>query len=1153
MKEHVGKALKWILIAGAAALFALLLFGIVLAMNWPWWVALCLVVLLAGLGIGGWTLRGIWLRRREERFVQEVIARDQGVVAAMAGREREHLARLQERWKEGIGTIKGSHLKNRGNPLYVLPWYLVIGESGSGKTTSLASARLSSPFAAAMNGDGGAGTLNCDWWFFEEAIVLDTAGRYAVPIDGQKDKDEWQKLLALLVKYRRREPLNGLILTVAADRLLANGPEQNAEEGRTLRRRVDELMRALGVKVPVYVLVTKCDLVEGVSRFAEMLPEKSLRQPMGMVNRDCTAEVATFTEKALDAVSERLRSLRLQLLHQPGGRDAGAALVVFPEEFAALREGLASFMEGAFRANPYQETPLLRGLFFASGKQAGIPRSRFGETLGSAAERVELPGTSRGLFLYDFFAKVLPADRGLLAPTKRSLEWRSVTGNLGLVSWLLLGVALCGFLSFAFVKNMTTIREVSRQFERTPRLTGDPVNDLLVLDTFRQGILKVEERNRSWWLPRFGLTESQQVERSLKEKFCRQFRDGFLAAYDRQFAAGVAGLSAATPDELYAQYVIHLARRINILNAGLNGKQLAELAAMPQPASVAFLGGDSVAGLDARKRFGTIYLHYLAWRGDSPDLPREASRLQAWLRQIIGYKGGGLVWLAPWVDRQSGLPAVTLAEFWGGGPPLPGELQVAPSFTRKGKAQLDGLIRELEAALGDQRLAAADRGRFADWHRNASLAAWQRFATLFPQGAERLHGAREWQQAAARIGTDQGAYLGFINRMAAECEVLVGREGVPPFVAQLYAFQVARAGSAMPGTVAKAADNGKRLISSIGLRLNRDAVAKNIEPSPASIRHWLEYRAALAAIAPAAASRQQAFQLAAQTFADDPATGKTPFVAAWGAAGRLRGSLAGAAADEAFWRLVTGPLDFMWRYVRREAGSQLQTLWEEQVLAATPGMSPQQAGPLLLGPDGLAWRFVKGPAAPFVRGTASGYAPRQALGGAVPLDGSLFAFLAKGAQVQATAAGRQPNYTVAIKGLPTDANGEARIKPHGTRLELQCAGQTQSLVNRNFPVGKTFYWSPDSCGDVIFQIEVGDLVLTRRYAGSQAFPDFLKDFPGGSRTFPVREFPGEKEALARMGLTSIRVNYQFLGGGAVIKQGSAMAGASAPRVIARGW
>ena len=165
-------------------------------------------------------------------------------------------------------------------------------------------------------------------------------------------------------------------------------------------------------------------------------------------------------------------------------------------------------------------------------------------------------------------------------------------------------------------------------------------------------------------------------------------------------------------------------------------------------------------------------------------------------------------------------------------------------------------------------------------------------------------------------------------------------------------------------------------------------------------------------------------------------------------------------------------------------------------------MSARESAPLLVGTDGLVWKFVKGPAAPFLsRSPRSGYYAKEALGATIPLDKSLFAFLNKGAKVQAQAQvkaqTKQQNYNVGIRGLPTEANREAKFQPHGTRLELHCGASMQSIANYNYPVHKTFFWSPDTCGDVILQIEVGDLVLTRRYMGPQAFPDFLKEFQGG--------------------------------------------------------
>ncbi|RPJ04401.1 MAG: type VI secretion system protein ImpL, partial [Deltaproteobacteria bacterium] len=366
MRDVFLKYLKVFLILLAVLLIILLVFGLVLSLDWPWWVGIFILLFLAGLGIGFLFLRRIWLRRREQQFVDQVIEQDASRMKALAGKERDDLKDLQDRWKEAVEALRRSHLRKQGNPLYVLPWYMVIGESGCGKTTAISSARLSSSFAEVSRVSGISGTKNCDWWFFEQAIVLDTAGRYAIPIDEGKDKEEWQRFLSLLIKYRKKETLNGLIVAMAADKLLEALPETLEEEGRSIRRRIDELMRVIGVKIPVYVMVTKCDLIQGMTQFSDQVPEKSLDQPMGVINQDLSSDVPGFFDRAMTTMGERLRNLRILLLHQLESKSVDPGLLLFPEEFENLKRGVDSFMKGAFKENPYQETPILRGVFFTS-------------------------------------------------------------------------------------------------------------------------------------------------------------------------------------------------------------------------------------------------------------------------------------------------------------------------------------------------------------------------------------------------------------------------------------------------------------------------------------------------------------------------------------------------------------------------------------------------------------------------------------------------------------------------------------------------------------------------------------------------------------------------------------------------------------------
>ncbi|MCX8117630.1 MAG: type VI secretion system protein ImpL [Desulfobacterota bacterium] len=1153
MKTLLLKYLKYALI-GMAFLFVILLaFALVLLLNWPWWMGFFLVLFLLALGVLFLLLRKIWLKRREERFVQQVIEQDESNLKALSGKEKDDLKELQLRWKEAVEALRRSHLRKYGNPLYVLPWYMVLGESGSGKTTAITSARLSSPFAEVSRTSGLSGTKNVDWWFFEQAIILDTAGRYAIPIDEGRDKEEWQKFLSLLVRYRRKEPLHGLIIAVAADRLLEGRAEALEEDGKQIRRRIDELMRVLGAKFPVYVLVTKCDLVQGMTQFCEQLPEKSLDQPMGYINQDLQTDVVTVLEKAFQSIGERLRNLRLLMLHQPGPRGVDPSLLLFPEEFENLKKGLHAFMTGAFKENPYQETPILRGLFFSSGRQEGSPYSHFLSALGLIGEKEVLPGTNKGLFLHDLFAKVFPKDRGLFAPTKRALQWRMLTRNLGLTAWVLLVIALCGLLSFSFVKNLKVINDARNEFAKPLVLKGEVLSDLATMDRFCQSILKVEEQNRGWWVPRFGLTESKKVELGLKEKYCRQFQMGFLTSFDKQMAQALAGLTLTTPDETVAHYVTHLVRRINLLKARLEGQPFSVLMGKPQPSyEPTSPSADLKATSEMKTRFGQLYLYYLIWRTDIGEINKEIAVLQAWLKDLLATKRTNLRWLVLWADRQGTIPSIGLRDFWGGSLSVAEERSVAPSFTRKGKEAIDAFIKELESALPEPALLSNQKADFERWYPTVCFEHWQHFLTVFPRGAERLKGMKEWQPVASKMGTDQGPYFALLNRIATELEPHLQGESLPLWLQQVYHFQVIKALSRTQkegGLIDKAAEEARKWFTQLEKRLGKEV--GQLEAQSQAAKAFLDYTQGLNTIAQATASRSQAYQLASQVFSEDPASSKSPLVGCANALNRLKGLMAkGRPTEEVFWRLVGGPLDFLWSFIRRETAAYLQAQWEEKVLAEVQGLPPAQATQLLLGPEGHVWKFMKGTAAPFVSKTPKGYVPKEFLGGAIPFEPSFLNFVTKGAPAPTLT---KQSYSVVIRGLPTAANPEAKTKPHSTKIELNCAGQTQTLVNYNFPVSRTFQWSMETCGDVLFQIEVGPFVLTKRFTGNQAFPDFLQEFREGQRVFTPSDFPNEKAGLEGLGIKQIKVSYQFGGDFQALVGQIKPILSQAPASIVRAW
>ena len=165
MKNTLLKVLKYFLIAALLLVLLLIVIGIAIALQWPWWVTLFVLLFIIGLIVGGVFLRELLTRGRGTKMQNAMLHQDDDEISTLSGKEKAEKKQMQAKWKEAIEVLRKSHLKKMGNPLYVLPWYMVIGESGSGKTTSLNSARLATPFPELAKTAGLSGTRNCEWWF----------------------------------------------------------------------------------------------------------------------------------------------------------------------------------------------------------------------------------------------------------------------------------------------------------------------------------------------------------------------------------------------------------------------------------------------------------------------------------------------------------------------------------------------------------------------------------------------------------------------------------------------------------------------------------------------------------------------------------------------------------------------------------------------------------------------------------------------------------------------------------------------------------------------------------------------------------------------------------------------------------------------------
>ena len=280
-----------------------------------------------------------------------------------------------------------------------------------------------------MKGIGG--TRNCDWWFTDEAVFLDTAGRFTTQdSDASADSAGWKEFLALLTKYRKRRPINGVILTISVKDLLTQGEFAREQQVEAARYRLRELGRELQIELPVYVMVTMCDLIAGFAEYFDDQVQEGRAQVWGVTfpyEKTVSGQVTRMFPSEFEALVTRLNERVFARLEEETDARRRARIFAFPQQVASLRDSLAQYLTDVFAATSYDQRILLRGVYFTSGTQEGTPIDRLLGAIGRgfrvAPDAVAAPGgRGKAYFVERLLTQVLIGESGLAGVNRRSRD-----------------------------------------------------------------------------------------------------------------------------------------------------------------------------------------------------------------------------------------------------------------------------------------------------------------------------------------------------------------------------------------------------------------------------------------------------------------------------------------------------------------------------------------------------------------------------------------------------------------------------------------------------------------------------------------------------------------------------------------------------------
>lgn len=440
-----------------------------------------------------WIVRGIlrwWTRRVEEGSREPTPVEIE--TSAMARIFERVCAVMRERWSE------------EGNPVYVLPWYLVLGASGSGKTALIENSDLRLPIdheilAALANLQGTEAARFAEWRVAgSDALLIEVNGEFFV---GHEERNPiqnwlWQRFFYELQYIRPRRPLNGVILAIdLVEFAEMDNAAQDAFATRT-RRILDDIVESLATQMTIHVVFTKLDQIAG---FLDLFQGIDPSERDNLFGFQFTADgeqkwLDEFDAQYTEFLGRLHRILNQRMMTLKDAHRRQEAFT-FARSFSGIQKSLRIFLESTLQADRFSTPPLFRGVYFMAPRLENVPHNLFLETVG---ERYNLPAplyavpqsVSKPYFASRFFKEVVFREAGLAGNNRRAEERYT-----RFAAALSLGISLCALSASVYWfsqyrNNITRAQAVHAQIAELKSSSGSGQNTIRQLDTFRGAMLE---------------------------------------------------------------------------------------------------------------------------------------------------------------------------------------------------------------------------------------------------------------------------------------------------------------------------------------------------------------------------------------------------------------------------------------------------------------------------------------------------------------------------------------------------------------------------------------------------------------------------------------------------------------------------------------
>jgi type VI secretion system protein ImpL len=334
---------------------------------------------------------------------------------ALSPTQQSGIGSMREDLREAVAKLASAMPgHSERSAVDALPWYLVMGPAQSGKSALLAAS--GQPFGFVTPATGTGGSRGTRFWLAPHAAYIDTSGAY---MTGEGAHAEWLSLLRELSVTRPAQPLHGVIVTLPADTAMQSRPDDVDALGKRLRERLDEVMGYLGIDVPVYLVVTRCDVLPGFmeyftdQRSAERSQVLGFTMPLRNAKEPAVARASALFDELAAGLERRMYGRVQSRAHV----EVRSAVYMFPQWFAGLKAGVAAFVQRLFASNQYMDQISARGVYFTTAADVVTVSP-------SDAPYASAPTGERGMFVRDLLQTVMLPDREFARPSASELQRR---------------------------------------------------------------------------------------------------------------------------------------------------------------------------------------------------------------------------------------------------------------------------------------------------------------------------------------------------------------------------------------------------------------------------------------------------------------------------------------------------------------------------------------------------------------------------------------------------------------------------------------------------------------------------------------------------------------------------------------------------------